>query len=340
MCHPPFKAMISNLLGTCRHRDGYTERLAIIYCLALASVYVAALYLLVPASVRKLDRDDARHIMYRCLASMVVSTTAIVSYPILFCTTGRSNDLHSATFSITQIIFQPQFTLEVLAHTILLYIGPIWGSLIGVWEERQASMARKKNKKTSSYPRKVFRRLIRPTILSFINPITPEERWKSIRNLIVAPWTEEVVFRGCMVPALLGSGMSPLRVALISPLCFGVAHAHHAMTRLAKGERPRLVLILTIFQFVYTTIFGSYAAYAFIRTGSVTAVTMSHTYCNWMGLPDFNFVHPRHPLYHHRMSLFVAFLCGAFAFKWGFSSDRLLPLPSQLLVIVRGSSQK
>lgn len=326
--------MFTKGLELCRHRYGYTERLAMVYCVTLACTYVAALYVLVPGSVRKLDRDHSRHIMFRCLASMIVSVAAVTSYSLFFC--RDSDDATTATFSMAQVIFQPKYWIEVLAHTIILYTGPILASLLGVWEEQRLSMARKKNKKRRSYPRKVFRRLIRPTLLSFINPITPEERWKSIRNLIIAPWTEEVVFRGCMVPVLLGSGMSPLRVTFIAPLFFGVAHVHHAMTRLAKGERLRVVLVMTIFQFIYTSLFGSYATYAFIRTGSAMAVTICHAYCNLMGLPDFTFVQPHHPLYDHRMTLFVAYLCGVFAFKWGFSSTWLLPLPPQLPALVGG----
>lgn len=326
--------MFAKRFERCQHRYGYTERLAMLYCVALACAYVAALYLLVPGSVRKLDRDHARHIRFRCLASVVISIAAVTSYSFFFC--RASNDDKLATFSMAEVLFQLKFSVEVLAHTIVLYTGSIVASLFGVWEEQKLSMARKKNKKRRSYPRKVFRRLIRPTILSFLNPITPEERWKSIRNLIIAPWTEEVVFRGCMVPVLLGSGMSPLRVTLLSPLFFGVAHAHHAMTRLAKGERAQVVLIMTIFQFIYTSLFGSYATYAFIRTGSVMAVTLSHAYCNWMGLPDFRFVQPHHPLYYHRMTLFIAYLCGVFAFKWGFSSSWFLPYPPQLPAFVGG----
>ena len=38
-------------------------------------------------------------------------------------------------------------------------------------------------------------------------------------------------------------------------------------------------------QFAYTTVFGWYATFVFLRTGSVWAVMVVHTFCNWMGLP-------------------------------------------------------
>jgi prenyl protein peptidase len=41
------------------------------------------------------------------------------------------------------------------------------------------------------------------------------------------------------------------------------------------------------FQFAYTTLFGMYAAFLFIRTGNVAAPCVAHAFCNVMGFPDF-----------------------------------------------------
>ena len=215
---------------------------------------------------------------------------------------------------------------------MILYTGPITIGLIRLHDIRRR--ARSTGKPIAPFVSDIFAKFIWPTLLSFLAPNTAKERWQTIRNLVVAPWTEEVVFRGCMVPALLGSEMAPWKVTLVAPLFFGVAHAHHAFSRLSKGERIGPVLIVTLFQFAYTSLFGSYAAYALIRTGSVSAVTCSHAYCNWMGLPDLGFMQPRHPMYQHRMLALAAFLVGAFAFKWFFSNGWLLPLPPELPAII------
>jgi prenyl protein peptidase len=138
-------------------------------------------------------------------------------------------------------------------------------------------------------------------------------------------------------------------VSLIAPLFFGVAHIHHAVVRLQKASsssassfRPSVssVILMTTFQFIYTTLFGAYATYILIRTGSVLAVTVSHSYCNLMGLPDLSFfLHPNHPMYRYRVTILTSYLIGVFTFKhfllcstdetcWG--SKSLLPLPSEL----------
>lgn len=43
----------------------------------------------------------------------------------------------------------------------------------------------------------------------------------------------------------------------------------------------------SLFQFTYTSLFGFFAAFVFIRTGNVYSVLLAHSFCNWMGLPRF-----------------------------------------------------
>lgn len=38
----------------------------------------------------------------------------------------------------------------------------------------------------------------------------------------------------------------------------------------------------------YTTIFGAYSAYLFVRTGHFVAPCVVHAFCNHMGFPDFS----------------------------------------------------
>lgn len=42
------------------------------------------------------------------------------------------------------------------------------------------------------------------------------------------------------------------------------------------------------FQVLYTTIFGAYSAYLFLRTGHFVAPFIVHAFCNHMGFPDFS----------------------------------------------------
>lgn len=111
--------------------------------------------------------------------------------------------------------------------------------------------------------------------------------WIGWRNYVAGPVTEEIMFRSLLVPLHLLTPLSPTRVVLLTPLYFGIAHIHHfyefVLTHPHTPWAPSIVR--AIIQFTYTTIFGWYATFLFIRTGSLVSVTLAHTFCNWAGLP-------------------------------------------------------
>ncbi|XP_055380548.1 CAAX prenyl protease 2 [Condylostylus longicornis] len=105
------------------------------------------------------------------------------------------------------------------------------------------------------------------------------------RNHVVAPLTEEFTFRACMLPLMMQS-FKPISATMITPLFFGVAHFHHIIERLREGKELKNVLLVSCFQFAYTTIFGFYSSYLFGRTGHFLAPFVAHVFCNYMGFPD------------------------------------------------------
>ncbi|KAI4236042.1 MAG: hypothetical protein L6R40_006288 [Gallowayella cf. fulva] len=111
--------------------------------------------------------------------------------------------------------------------------------------------------------------------------------WIGWRNYVAGPVTEEILFRSLLVPLHLLTPLSPTHVIFFTPLYFGIAHVHHfyefVLTHPHTPWAPSI--IRSLIQFTYTTIFGWYATFLFIRTGSVFAVILVHTFCNWAGLP-------------------------------------------------------
>ncbi|KAJ5180315.1 hypothetical protein N7492_003525 [Penicillium capsulatum] len=113
--------------------------------------------------------------------------------------------------------------------------------------------------------------------------------WIGWRNYVAGPVTEEVMFRSAIVPLHLLAHVSPSRIVFIAPLYFGIAHVHHFYEfRLTHPDTPALAALLrSLFQFGYTTVFGWYATFIYLRTGSLFAVVLVHSFCNWCGLPRF-----------------------------------------------------
>lgn len=116
-----------------------------------------------------------------------------------------------------------------------------------------------------------------------------------LRNLLVAPLTEEAAFRGCLLPFLLLRGAGPVAAGALSLATFGGAHLHHlhglvTFEGWGLAEAARAVL----FQAAYTSLFGAYASFLLLRTGRLAAPVLAHAFCNLMGLPRFGHL-PRYP---------------------------------------------
>ncbi|KIK52101.1 hypothetical protein GYMLUDRAFT_233793 [Collybiopsis luxurians FD-317 M1] len=120
--------------------------------------------------------------------------------------------------------------------------------------------------------------------------------WIGLRNYVVAPITEEIVFRACVLSVyLLSPKLAQSRAGLIfsTPLNFGVAHLHHAWDTYNRyGRTPaalRRAVLESVFQMAYTTLFGAYCAFMFLRTQrSIFVPITAHVFCNIMGFPDFS----------------------------------------------------
>lgn len=101
------------------------------------------------------------------------------------------------------------------------------------------------------------------------------------------PITEEVLFRSCAIPLLLLSETSNVTIIFLAPLVFGLAHVHHFYEfRITHPHTPLIGAVLrSVFQMTYTTLFGGYVTFVYLRTGSLTSVILLHAFCNWRGLP-------------------------------------------------------
>ncbi|PGH10745.1 hypothetical protein AJ80_07395, partial [Polytolypa hystricis UAMH7299] len=110
--------------------------------------------------------------------------------------------------------------------------------------------------------------------------------WIGWRNFVAGPITEEVIFRSVITPLHLMAEFSPSQIVFITPLYFGIAHVHHFYEfRLTNPHSLVPAILRSLFQFTYTTLFGWFATFVFLRTGSLPAVILVHAFCNYFGLP-------------------------------------------------------
>ncbi|XP_041025012.1 CAAX prenyl protease 2 isoform X1 [Juglans microcarpa x Juglans regia] len=125
--------------------------------------------------------------------------------------------------------------------------------------------------------------IVQKLIASIVSVTSNVLAW---RNFVVAPLTEELVFRACMIPLLLCGGFKPYTVIYLCPIFFSLAHLNHLMEFYSKQNYSLVKTSMVVgLQLGYTVIFGSYASFLFIRTGHLIAPLAAHMFCNFMGLP-------------------------------------------------------
>lgn len=111
--------------------------------------------------------------------------------------------------------------------------------------------------------------------------------WTAWRNYVAGPLTEEILFRSASIPLMVLARTTLTKTIFVSPLVFGLAHVHHLYA--FKVTNPRVPLgaavLRSLFQLSYTTLFGAYATFVYLRTGSLVAVFAVHVLCNCMGFP-------------------------------------------------------
>jgi prenyl protein peptidase len=308
-----------------RHHVELSRLQAYGYCSLLAVTYVASLYGLVPQKVRQLHRNDPNQIQFRTFATSIVCMAAMMSYRSLLCESQA--DLFDVTFAKTwwsDIAATFVATSIVLCHISVLYLGVFTRYFLLAYEYN-------KTRHGKILPSQLLNHLYQCHINPIWNSVVDDvdgERWIVLRNLVIAPISEEIVFRSCMVPVLGSTGMKLSNVCLVAPLFFGFAHVHHATLKLHDGNDFNAVVLMTTFQFVYTSIFGAYASYVYARTNSLVAAIFCHSLCNAIGLPDVTFLQRCSNIYPHRILLISSLAVGVLGFVAGLQVfGQLFPSP-------------
>ncbi|XP_058015977.1 CAAX prenyl protease 2 isoform X1 [Ahaetulla prasina] len=229
-------------------------------CLGLACSYVGSLYVW----KSHLPRDHPAVIKRRFTSVLVVSTFSPLFIWVWKEVTGIKPDASLLTLMGFRLEGILPATLLPLLLTVILFLGPlIQLSMDCPWDMVDGL-------RVAFDPR-------------FWVLCLTDMRW--LRNQVIAPFTEELVFRACMVPMLVpctGVGLA----IVTCPLFFGVAHFHHVIEQLRFRQGSRASIFLSaVFQFSYTAIFGAYTAFLFIRTGHLIGPVLCHSFCNYVGFP-------------------------------------------------------
>lgn len=276
------------------------------YSLALTLIYTGCLYLRSATRPSKTRLRDAPSTVLDRLVSISVSTLfSVLALPAVLAyynhLYGQSywyafSSLHIFSGAANGNLFAALIVLPAVATlvTSLLFLGPILnlvyfehkGSVALLWDSTRRSL-------TSVY---------------------------GLRNFVFGPVTEELVFRACIIAVYLARGTDRPTMIFVTPLYFGAAHIHHAYEMYLEAQiKSKLqIACIVLFQFLYTTVFGCYAAYLFLTTSSVWTPIAVHILCNVLGVPEWT-LDTRKKTLIYRVFLFVgiaAFLAAFPLIHW------------------------
>ncbi|RCK54771.1 CAAX prenyl protease 2 [Candida viswanathii] len=107
----------------------------------------------------------------------------------------------------------------------------------------------------------------------------------ALRDYVLAPVSEELIYRGMMV--LIADGDAGLMA--VCPYLFGIAHVHHGYQMYVIAREPwARVLATVVFQFAYTSVFGMVVLWFYVWSGrNLWCCVVLHVVCNLLGIPSF-----------------------------------------------------
>ena len=112
----------------------------------------------------------------------------------------------------------------------------------------------------------------------------------------------------------------------------------HVETHMEEYVSFRKALLIAVFKLAYTEIFGIYAGFVYIGTGSLWPAIALHSYCNFFGFPSFENIVNSRVRNSDRLIALILYIVGTaimfYSFTWftdGTPWWEEFPMPNPLL---------
>lgn len=252
-----------------------SKLVAVIACTAMAVLYVAILY--TPTLILRLPPPDSfqSHLIRRFICAAISSVLSLIACSLILPIQWGQSHL-SGVYGI-RLDHIWQAVVFPLTLTSLMYAGTLIRKLLLLLDSGQEDGESGRSLSFDS-----IKNVVHEFIESVSSIASDISAW---RNYFVAPLTEELVFRACMIPLLLCGGFNTYMVVFLCPIFFSLAHLNHLLEYAQRSGSLLKALMIVGFQVGYTVIFGTYASFLFVRTGHLTAPLVAHIFCNYLGLP-------------------------------------------------------
>lgn len=264
--------------------DGLGFKLAIGGAVAISSVYVIGIHVF---GKKGMSRDEPVVIKSRMAGALIGTTCSVVLFKRILDYKSLDADFFKVLGVRTEGLVPA--LINSIGLTGTLFAGPILQYLI------------------QPEPSNPYQEALQDSS-SMLLPL---------RSYVIAPITEEIVYRSCLIPLLYKFCTSDAQAICTVPLFFGIAHAHHLFEKtVILNQDFRVSLLQTIVQMLYTTVFGALSTFIYLKTAHLSAVIAIHSMCNILGLPNFIGV-MREPSTVKRCLLKIVYVAGIIGFGYG-----------------------
>ncbi|XP_027186863.1 CAAX prenyl protease 2 isoform X2 [Cicer arietinum] len=243
--------------------DAVSKPISLIACIAMALLYVVTLY--APTVLLRLPPPSSftNYMIRRFLCAVVSTTISLFLSPLILPVQTMDLPYILGVYGIRMDHMWQAMVLP-LALTSLMYAGSLFLKSLLLLDFMRHHTAFDGGLSFDSF------KCASTRFIDWLSAISSNVlTW---RNYVVAPLTEELVFRACMIPILFCGGFKAYSAMILCPIFFSLAHLNHFMEIYVKQNyRIRKAAMIIGLQLGYTVIFGSYASFLFIRTGWICA---------------------------------------------------------------------
>ncbi|GAV51159.1 hypothetical protein ZYGR_0AD03420 [Zygosaccharomyces rouxii] len=242
---------------------------AFLVSLYVSVSYVAGVYATdVSVNNYRSGRDDPRIIIQRMGRISLILIANLIVVPLILYQFGSANSFQDAFLRLGIWPQHSSYVLESLKALVLmglLYVGPLADSLLYYMFVPHSNLLQE----------------LKEELLNI---------W-GFRNYVFAPVTEEIFYTSMILNCykfLPHEPVSQLKLVWFTPFFFGLAHIHHAYETYQNTRTTLATVILTtLIQVTYTTLFGCLTNCVFLKTGgNLWACIVLHAFCNYMGFPE------------------------------------------------------
>lgn len=252
---------------------------------AILITFVYSVLVIVALYLQPILCPNFRLAYYRPLSLFIMS---VISYFLI---------IYFGVYHLFHWFNSPYLSKYSIFSTIILFLGPILQNIF--------TFINYDYKYFYKSSMNLYFKHLKRNILSF----------DTFKALVIGPLAEEMIYRSFACSLWESAGISYLKTIFLLPFMFGVSHLNKAFLEKSLSTIKLKDFMPYVGMLIYTTLFGWWEAFVWLRTHSFFTCAFIHAFCNYMQFPDFKeALEWSNPI--QRIFLYLGYLIGLIFFSF------------------------